>query len=111
MYPDIVIVIRPGWTTNRYGDKVADWRRATRSEVAGVSVQPVGAEQRHDETRSPTREQVLLVTRPGVDVDITPTDRIEHLGLAYEITGVRAWTNQLTGAASHLEISLQRITG
>jgi hypothetical protein len=111
VYPDVVIVIRPTWTSNRYGDRVPNWENATRRTVTGVAFHPVDDAERHDDTRSPGITRTRLITRPGVAVDISATDRIEHRDLVWDITGVTAWTNPLTGGPDHLEVSLQRITG
>lgn len=113
MFTDTIVILRAPVTEDRYGNTVRDWSNATRTEVDGVSVQPRSAT---ESTATEAREMVTtgwrIYTRSG-DLDVEPTDRIEHAGRTLEVIGeVARWPHPIRrGQVHHVEIDVQRWSG
>lgn len=107
--------LRAPETTDKYRGRVRDWSQATALEITGVSVQPAGRAEDH----SPgDRDRVTtgwnLQSRPGVDLDLLATDRVELSdGTVCEVVGEIARHPDPFGLVPvhHVEAALQRVTG
>lgn len=109
-----VTVIRAPETTDKYRNRVRDWSAATRTHVAGVSVQPAGRAESHDAgNRDRADTSWTLQTRPGADLDVLATDRVELAdGTVCEVVGeVAKHPDPFRGGVHHVEIDLTRTTG
>lgn len=101
--------------TDKYRNKIRDWDNATAVVFTGVSVQPASRAEDH----SPgDRDRVTtgwnLQSRPGVDLDLLATDRVELAdGTVCEVVGEVAKHPDPFGrvAVHHVEAALQRTTG
>lgn len=101
--------------TDKYRNRVRDWSQASRLVISGVSVQPAG---RAEEHATGDRDRVTtgwnLQSRPGVDLDLLPTDRVELAdGTVCEVVGEIARHPDPFGrvAVHHVEAALQRTSG
>ena len=106
--------LRAPVVTDKYRNKVRDWSAATRLAITGVSIQPAGRSEDHAAgSRDRADSGWTLQTRPGVDVDVEPTDRVELAdGTVCEVVGeVARHPNPWTGGVHHVEIALTRTTG
>lgn len=107
-----ITVVRAARTTDRYGNPVLDWDAATRHDVRRCRVQPVQGSRVNMAETIPrdgveTRRRVFIPA--GADID--HLDRIEYLGLTYQIDGdVDAWPSP-TGRLAHIELMLSRVEG
>lgn len=113
MFTDSITIVRAPITEDRYGNEVRDWANATRTVVHGVSVQPRSAtESGSDEAREMVTTGWRIYTRTG-DLDVEPTDRIEHGDRVLEVIGeVARWPHPIRrGAVHHVEIDVQRWQG
>lgn len=111
-FAEQVVRLRAPVATDRYGNEKRDWAAAERAEVTGVNIQPAGAPADSDEDTSGRQVTVTtwyLCTRPGVDLDLLETDRIEWDGMTLEVNGkVGRW--RLAGRAHHVEATLTEVT-
>jgi hypothetical protein len=107
--------VRAPETIDRYRNRVRDWSQATRTTFSDVSVQPAARAEDHSPgERDRITTGWTLQSRPGVDLDILPTDRIELAdGTACEVVGEIARHPDPFGrvAVHHVEVALQRVTG
>jgi hypothetical protein len=116
MFDQSVTRVRPGQTTDRYGNTVPDWSpgAVTRTVISGVSVQPTVQDESAD-----TDRPALVVTGwhvlsdPDLPApDVTAADRVEFGGLICEVVGeVAAWPDPLDGGTHHVEWTMRRATG
>lgn len=113
-FDQTVVVIRAPIVADRHGNRVRNWAAATRTPVAGVSIQPASRGEQHDPGN---RDRVVsgwsMQTRPGVDVDLVATDRVELAdGVVCEVVGeVARHTHPFGGGLHHVEVALARTTG
>jgi hypothetical protein len=107
--------LRAPVTTDRYRNQVRDWSQATRVTFTSVSVQPASrAEDNSPGDRDRVTTGWTLQSRPGVDLDILPTDRVELAdGTVCEVVGEIARHPDPFGVVPvhHVEAALQRTTG
>jgi len=104
--PHTITVVHPGTKPVDYGTGTQpDWDNATRTEVAGCSVQPApAAEYTIDRDSFITRWQVYAPS----SIDVAAIDRIEWNGTSYDVDGdVLRWE---FGALSHVALNLRRST-
>lgn len=110
-YAHSVVRLRAPLAADRYGNKVRDWTAPARLPVAGVNVQPSGSPPQSDEhttTRQTTITGWRLYTRPGMDLDLVETDRIEYGGMVLEVDGkVGRW--RINGRVHHVEAGLREV--
>ncbi|MFH8593094.1 hypothetical protein [Streptomyces rimosus] len=111
LYGQTVVIVRAPYITDRYGNTTAerDWSRATKTTVRRVSVQP-------DTSTEATGDRPVvvsgwrLITRRGVDIDLTAGDRVEHAGRVLDVDGdVARWT--VGGRIHHTEARLKEVSG
>jgi hypothetical protein len=111
---DSFVRVRPAWKTTIHNQRVADWDNADRHLYErSATIQPRST----TETTLDDRNQVVtgwrLSSRPGVTIDLGPTDRIEWNGRLLEVIGdVAAWPHPIRpDAVHHIEVDLQRVSG
>lgn len=111
LFTDTVVIVRPATTTDRYGNTVLDWDAATRTSVPGVSVQPDTQAEADDGTRDTTQSTWWLRTPIDAgDLDIAPTDRVEHAGLTLEVDGdPRRYPGLLAEGVSCVHVHLRQV--
>lgn len=111
LYADAVTVVRADYVTDKYGNptSVRDWVNATRTTVAGVSVQPD-----YSTETTGDRNTVItgwrLFTPKGRDIDLLPTDRVEFDGMTLEVDG-EVGRFRVAGRVHHVEARLRRVVG
>ncbi|HET8581767.1 MAG TPA: hypothetical protein VFL65_00835 [Jatrophihabitans sp.] len=110
LFADEVVIVRPGTTTNRAGDEVDDWTRATRATVPDVLVQPVSQAEVVELGRDVATSLWRLLSARGVDVDLTARDRVEWAGVTHEVVGDVA-RFRVGGRVHHVEAVLQHVRG
>jgi hypothetical protein len=92
MQGETVTVLRPGSTTDAYGDPAPNWTTATEIAHHGCAVAP----RLEDEDRRNGREGIVTgwtVYFPA-GADVRGTDRVRIRGLEYRVDGQPAqWTN------------------
>lgn len=105
--PDLVTIVhRPAAPTrDTFGNPVVNWAAADRDENVPASFQPAGAdEDTGDSDRTLIRPRLFLM--PGVTIG--PYDRVEHLGVTYEVTGPpERWRSD--GTEHHVEVTLTHV--
>jgi hypothetical protein len=104
--PHTITVVRPGAKRADYGTgNQPDWATATRTSVAGCSVQPAqGPAYTIDRDSYQSRWTVWA----PVATDVAATDRVEWDGQTYEVDGeVQRWR---FGGLAHLVLNLRRST-
>jgi hypothetical protein len=107
---ETVTVVRPGSTTDRYGNPTADWTAATSTEVDGAAVAPRLQPEQTDEGRQAAVDALTAYLPPGTDV--VHTDRVVVRGLTYEVDGRPAvWTSPFTATTRGIEVPLRRVAG
>lgn len=112
----MVTILRPQVVRDRYSSiAVPDWTKApTRVPVPHpVSVQPASSSEGSPERPAVTTSWVLI-SPPGTAPDIQPEDRIEtDFGAVLSVDGEVARFPHPTrmGAAHHIEVALERVTG
>lgn len=94
-------VVRPGKTTDRYGNEIPDWSTATRTTVLGCSVQPTFGEE-DTMHRDAVQSEYTIYAPAGTDV--TAYDRIEWQGKDYEVVGRPSVWSIGMGAVDHVVI-------
>jgi hypothetical protein len=102
--PHTITLLRAAEQPSDYGNtSTLDWSNATRTDVAGCSVQPSSSSEF-------TIDRDTFITRFVVyapaSTDVRASDRVEWDGSTYDIDGdVLRWT---FGALSHVVINLSR---
>lgn len=106
---ETVTIIHPGTMADR-GVTVPDWEHATRSTVAGCSVQPAGTSRTFASARVLNiQDAYTLYAPPGAP--IVPGDRVECSAGRFETDGApEIWTSP-TGKVSHVQWTLRRWEG
>lgn len=109
---DTITVIRANTIVDpRYGSRRRDWTDTTETTVVGVSVQPFRTtESTVDREYAATHLRVFAPAVPGI-TDAQATDRVRWGGVDYEIDGEPARWFGDGGSASHVELSIKRLTG
>ncbi|MFJ3858156.1 hypothetical protein ACIPRL_18165 [Streptomyces sp. NPDC090085] len=110
-YTQTVVILRAPYVTDRYGNTTAerDWASATRTTVRRVSVQP-DASNEDDGDRPAVTTGLRLTTRRGVDIDLTPGDRVVAVGRLLDTDGDVA-RYVVGGRHHHTEARLKEVTG
>ncbi|WP_156993885.1 hypothetical protein [Pseudonocardia acaciae] len=114
MFHQSVVVLRAPLVTDKYRNRTPDWARATRTPIAGVSVQPAGRAEVHEPgQRDRVASGWTLQTPPRVDLDLLPTDRVElDNGQVCEVVGeVARHPDPFGRGVHHIEVHLERVTG
>lgn len=116
IFADTVTRVRAAAQTDPYGNpsSTRDWAHATRTAMTGVSLQPdAGSDTSTENTGD--RTYVItgwrLLSKPGTDLDLSPTDRVElYDGVVAEVDGeIARW--RLGGKVHHVEARLKRVGG
>lgn len=115
-YGDVVTVVRPGVKTSRSGDPLPDWSDSavTRIPAPDVLVQPAGAStEQATEQRDLTITRWLVASKPGTDLDVRATDRVEYAGITCQVDGeVGRWPDPTrAGVVHHVEFAISRAQG
>lgn len=108
---DTVVIVRAPFKVDKYGNTstVRDWVNATRTTVAGVSVQPDGSTEATG-ARSSVVTGWRLITRKGRDFPALSGDRIEYGGMTLEVDG-EVGRFRMGARVHHVEVRLKRVTG
>lgn len=110
-YAHTITRVRAPVAPDRYGNQRPDWTAAQRLTVPGVNVQPGGSPPQSEEYTADRQTTVTgwrLYTRPGMDLDLVETDRIEYAGLVLEVDGkVGRW--RINGRVHHVEAGLREV--
>lgn len=94
------------------GNETRNWSAASDTALEGVSVQPNSQDEEGAAVRSGVVTGWRVQSRPGVDLDVLPSDRIVHDGIVCEVVGeVARWPDPLTGAVHHVEFTIRRWEG
>ena len=105
MVNDLTIV-RPGTTSGRGSDVVADWVNTVETETTGWFNQTATADL--DATRAGQESDWLLSVRPGED--ILKGDRVEWDGFTLEVVG-HPWKVYARSEHHHTEVALKVVEG
>ncbi|MEU5429033.1 hypothetical protein AB0H73_26050 [Streptomyces olivoreticuli] len=110
-YTQTVVILRAPYVTDRYGNTTSDrdWSSATRTTVRRVSVQPDGSAEGSGD-RPAVTTGLRLITRRGVDIDLTPGDRVDVAGRVLEVDGEPA-RYVVGGRHHHTEARLKGVNG
>jgi hypothetical protein len=113
LYHDSGTVVRAPLVTDRYGNQVRDWDSATRFPVTDIAVLPTQQVEDATGNRTSVTTGWRLYSRPGTDVDLRATDRVEFGALSLDVIGeVARWPHPLRPrAVHHVEAELRRVTG
>lgn len=105
LLPISVTWIRPGTTTDSYGNTVPDWDTVTSSAL------PVMIEQRHTveqlENRDATVTTLVMFTN---ELAVAATDRVVWAGDTFDIDG-EPWIVHSPAGPDHAEAALRRVEG
>jgi len=99
-------ILRPGTTTGRGSDVVADWANAVETDTTGWFNQTATADL--DATRAGQESDWLLSVRP--DEDIRKGDRVEWDGYTLEVVG-HPWKVYAKAVHHHTEVLLKVVEG
>lgn len=108
-----ISILRPGVTTDRYNNAVANWDDATTIPVERlVSMQPSSMTEGAGGRPVSLVSNWRLITPAGMDLDLLSTDRVFHNGRYLEVVGeVDRWPHPvIPGAVHHIEAELQKVT-
>lgn len=111
MFDQQVTRLRGVTTTDRYDQQTLDWTNPGRLDIDQVALQPRSSVETTGTGRTTVVSGWWLCTRPGVDLDLTAADRIEHGGLVLEVDGDVARWPAPGGGVHHVEAALRRVTG
>ncbi|MFG2183077.1 hypothetical protein ACGFLS_30760 [Streptomyces abikoensis] len=82
LLPDAVTIVRPGLSTDRYGNTMADWSRTTRTAVYGRLVARAVGRLGNGEVRTAVRVAVeqdwALILPAGTDIGARDQVETEH---------------------------------
>lgn len=111
LYLQSVVILRPGMTSDPYGNEKVDWSvgAVTRTAVDGVNVQPQGGSSEDTDNKQLTVTGWGLYTPRGMDLDLRETDRVEFDGMTLQVVGkVGRWPAP-GGGVHHIEASLREV--
>lgn len=112
IYPETVTRLRAPTVTDPYQVQVRDWANAAELVITGVQVQPAKSDEPTEIGRAQVITHYRLFSRPGVDLDILPSDRVRWNGDTYFVDGeVGRYKHPMTGAVHHVEAALRRAVG
>ncbi|GGV91588.1 hypothetical protein [Streptomyces massasporeus] len=110
LYLQSIVIVRPGSTTDEYGNEQDDWGdAATRIQVSGVNVQPNGGSTEDTEDKQVTVTGWRLYTPRGMDIDLRETDRVEAWGTTMQVIGKVARWPAPGGGVHHVEADLREV--
>jgi len=102
-----VTVLRPGTTTDRYGNTTTSWATAARHDVAAW-VEQTAASENTDQRDGQTADWLALL---APDADVNGRDRVLFDGKTFEVIGPPTPRNTLRGKTHHLEATLRWVEG
>lgn len=109
-----ITIVRPGTTTDRYGNVTKDWTTATRRTVKGwVSQQgSIGNPATLEDLKGREAQVSNWILYLLPDEDVNGFDRIEWEGITFEAEGPinPAWSPRLK-RRHHIEIQLKVVEG
>jgi hypothetical protein len=109
-YGEPVTVTRPGWTEDRYGNRVPDWTTATSTTYEQAVAFPGNTSEIGGSRESGVEVELTLLLPYGADVQ--PTDRITWRDSDYELVGdAYHWRSPLTAWTPGTEVPLRSFTG
>ena len=110
LYEQSIVIVRPGYGEDEYGNEKPDWGpAATRIPVDQVNVQPSGGSTEDTDDKQVTVTGWLLISAPGTMPDLRETDRVEFDGLVLEVTGkVGRWP--VPAGVRHVEAQLKEVS-
>lgn len=113
MFSDVVVVVRAVTVRDRWDNDVLDWDNANRRVVTDVVVLPTMQIEDAAGVRVALSSGWRLYSRPGIDVDLLATDRVEWDGMSLEVIGdVARWPHPIRrGHIHHIEAELRKVTG
>ncbi len=119
IFGDTITIIRPAISRDRYGSDVLDYDTGIRTVVAGVCVQPrssteaTSASRTTSDARSMVTTGWRIYTPAGMDLDVTPVDRIAWAGRTCEVVGeIARWPHPIRpGSVHHCEVDIEKVTG
>ena len=113
IFHDAITIVRPLVTRDRYGSDVLDYTAGTRILVSGVCVQPRSSTETTTDARDMVTTGWRIYTPAGMDLDVTPTDRIEWAGRTCEVLGdIARWPHPVRpGHVHHVEVDVQKVSG
>lgn len=114
IFDQVITIVRPQWTQDRYNNTVADWHAAEEIPVRGVSMQPAAqAEDTTSEPRTTITTGYRLHTRPPGDLDLRSSDRVRYSGIELNVVGeVARWPHPIhPHRVHHIEAFLERRSG
>lgn len=109
LYLQSITIVRPGTSTDDYGNERPDWDDAVRVPVSGVNVQPKGSSVEDTDDKQMTITGWGLYTPRGMDLDLRETDRVEFDGMTLQVVGkVGRWPAP-GGGVHHIEADLREV--
>ncbi|WP_435209562.1 hypothetical protein [Streptomyces sp. bgisy034] len=112
LYEQSIVIVRPGSSTDEYGNEKPDWGDAAeRITVDQVNVQPSGGSTEDTDDKQITVTGWLLISAPGTMPDLRETDRVEFDGAEkqLEVTGkVGRWP--VPAGVRHIEAQLKEVS-
>lgn len=103
-------VVRPGWSTDRYGNQVPDWDAATSTTHEQCVAYPGTTEDTTDGREHGVSTELTLLLPYGADV--LATDRVTWRGTTYEVSGLAYdWRSPLTGWQPGTQVDLKVYQG
>lgn len=110
LYTQAVTIVRPGVSTDEYGNERPDWGvGAIRTTVSGVNVQPAGGSTEDTTDKQLTVTGWRLYTPRRMDLDLRETDRVEFDGMTLQVTGKVARWPAPGGGVHHIEADLKEV--
>lgn len=117
-YSDVVQIVRPVSIPAQYGSATTfSYDPADGAQIidvaAPVDIQPTMRVSLDDQTRIATLSGWTLHTQPGIDIDLTPKDRVRCKYGDCDLTGeVRRWPSEIfESGIDHVEVDIELRTG
>jgi head-tail adaptor len=105
-----VTVLRAAASIDGYGDPVTDWTTPTRTDVYARGVEPRPSGEPVQDARNAVTSGFTVYLPLGTD--LTPADRLEVRGKAYDVLGEPAeWRNPWGGGFGGLVVQTERTEG
>ncbi|WWV91842.1 head closure Hc1 [Microbacterium phage phiMiGM15] len=98
--------LRPGTTTDTYGDDVESWTAAERKRIPRAQLQRGPSTETEGERRLLENEALLLIIGA---FDLTEDDRVEFAGLVWRVEGTPLVRRSLA-TGTHVSARLSRVT-
>lgn len=108
-FPHSIVVLDAEQRTGVDGMPVEqrDWANARETAYSGVLVQPLSSREAMATNAREVTSQWLLVSRPGLDLDIVVGNRVAWDGDVYDVVAKPEKWPALGGGVHHVEVVLQ----